>query len=746
MQPTWLNAVIQEVSSSTKTRPVGEKIVVIDTSKRIAIERSLIDTWFRPHTSTRCFLISNNYSGKFAEGRIPVLLSDFAVERTLPLEIKIEASCAHGREDRVAEALFDGPQPGVVLNGLIDRWVRDYTKPQLAAFIDNYFDRKAFLEAYIASRALKEVGLTLKVSISLNEGSVGRLDSVKVGPASLSVRLKDYDRAHGLKMETELLIDERHKINAILCRLDEAGLTEQVSQHLKRYFAERVTLREFYNEFNKMGFKLGLLNYLNEALKTVGRRVQFIDLDREERGGDSLPLQFYSAQRDLSYKIDEHPEPVIVRNTVQMICRDYASFKISGSPNLDTWISENLEQVVGRVLFGKKYIDLLLDFKPLEREIKNKLRFRAATIGYEIQQLITIPDLEPYKWLENFPITADRTFETSLAKFPVRLDIAVTSRIRTLQDISDYLHRRQNVPSEMKEAMLDQIQESLHEIHPEHFYLRFKFYEKGEPVKQLLERKIREVLVSKFNAEIISVKLEIADTEFTQWFDKLQAEMAEFTVELNPHDPRDEGPVVFRGDFQIESIHPDGWEKLQLVRWDISQIKTQFVKNLQSLMETRRIQDLAYRTPEDAENIRNTVARFARDYVLDKFGLLINIGSVRREITNEEVELKKRSKRVRDKEWDAQVLIEEMRIQEIYKLQQYLIQLRVSGGRATEIAETEEKIAILKAHRPSSITHADERSWQSQLTQADKQSLPPESIKPRSITDGDTQQAEPDAK
>ncbi len=85
---------------------------------------------------------------------------------------------------------------------------------------------------------------------------------------------------------------------------------------------------------------------------------------------------------------------------------------------------EKLERIIREELFKKRYLDILFGFQTRNgadsselisdadetayaSRIKNKLRTAALNIGYDIEQLITVPDLKPLKLRDKFSIVMD---------------------------------------------------------------------------------------------------------------------------------------------------------------------------------------------------------------------------------------------------------------------------------------------------------------------------------------------------
>ena len=271
-------------------------------------------------------------------------------------------------------------------------------------------------------------------------------------------------------------------------------------------------------------------------------------------------------------EIHEYPKPVIIKNTVQMILRDVAKYKSIGSPPLEGWVKEKLERIIREGLFKKRYLDILFGFQTRNgadsselisdadetayaSRIKNKLRQAALNIGYDIEQLITVPDLKPLKLRDKFSIVMDGEFVTKVSNVKVKLSIVVTARIEDLRDVKEHLNRLQDVEELMQEAIGEVVRQYLHTIDPERFYVRFSFADKNQEkrsIEEELKSLITERLKKGFAADIISVTPKMVNTDLIERLRKLRNEICNFKVEVHPLDASE--PVTFCGAYQIEGV------------------------------------------------------------------------------------------------------------------------------------------------------------------------------------------------
>lgn len=155
-----LDPVIRKVDSVAQAERRGEKRVIVNAITRTAVSAGQV----RQASALKHFLVSTTAS---ARCQTSVYFGDADGGRTGELCVELNASCAEGREERLAEALCDDPNPGVVFIGKIRGWVSEYIGKRPEAFIGRFFQAKGELQARIAARALAETGLEVTAEVSL---------------------------------------------------------------------------------------------------------------------------------------------------------------------------------------------------------------------------------------------------------------------------------------------------------------------------------------------------------------------------------------------------------------------------------------------------------------------------------------------------------------------------------------------------------------------------------------------------
>jgi hypothetical protein len=645
-----LDAIIRKLPAPPKVLPTSEKVVMIDCKSRKAVASK---PWFSWFTEVSYFLVVNrNGDINPAEYDLPTIpVKDIENDRSIGLNLRCWISSPEGNEMRVAEALCDPEHsPSDVFDRLIKRWVDEFVGPDRQNFIHRYFEIKRELQSRIVARALSEIGLDLQLKIYL-EGESASNEIIKLTTEIFLVRVKDYHEQQDLRINCQLQIEPATRIYANVYRHRAGQLKSVIISEALKFFEHKVTLEQFYDDLNHEAIIEPLKKALNARLQREGREVGFFHL--ESTASDSALTQF-EADLDVKVKVQEYPEQITIKNHVRMKRRNVAIYKSKGSPKLDTWLTQQLNQIIPDVLFYEKYIDLLIDFRrpeddvearsSLKKTIKHKLSVEAEKIGYEIKYLTTIPALKPLTWLEPFTINVDGSFETKESNFFVKLSIPITLRLETLDDakIRGLLNGQRDIPELMREKALSVTSQYLHKIDPEQFYTTFLFaneakYEGQRAVEQEIISIITDSLQNSFASQVISVVPKIVDTEPIIRWRELQEKVCDFRFEVTPL--RGGEPVLFSGKFQVDSIASDGWYKFQSRKFTVDEIQKYLEDYVRAQLKTAAKDELLYKGRGHLTALYDEISKTAKSGIEKVYGVVISLSMIDREFTQTESEI-----------------------------------------------------------------------------------------------------------
>lgn len=626
--PISLDAVIRKVASADRLED-NERLVIVEAkTKRSVPRRGIFGEYGQ-------YLVRSNADPRneacLTFDRLPPVRD---MDHQVAVVMVLQLSCPPGREPRVAEALFDAKRsPAEVLAASVERWLGEsWRAVGLQAFVARYFADRAGLERDIAELVTRDTGMQAGVRLSLpGEKS---LESISIEVPSLPVLVRDYDEEQELGLRVTLEVDQQNRAAAVLHFPRNVELPQQVRAEVRRYVRQSLTLQELCTAVTTGTIEASLAAHLNGVLAPAGRRVGALVLQVRGSGAVHSSPTFEVAVR---CRVHEFPEEIVIKNTVLLLLRDLARYRRAGAPPLREWLQEKLDATIPQLLFDTRYIDLLIDFAPIEARVKEALKAEAEAIGYEIKQFVTAPDLSPIRLRETFEIDTIGAFETNLRGVDVKLQVVVSARIPRLEQIKEFLNRHQDVKQLMEEAIHASLRERLHGMDPERIYMRFNHSDPAEypgetPVQQELGELVRRRLQDQeFHADVISITIKMVETQLIERFNQLQARICPFSVKVASFHG---GPtVVFRGNFRVVSVDPKGWHTFQLLQCELAEIQAQVETHLLARLETRHAAELGYRGEKHRAEIEGWVTKAAIKFASVTFGLAIEVTNVRRELT-----------------------------------------------------------------------------------------------------------------
>lgn len=730
-----LDRVIRKLDGETPTLVAGEQVLVtIDRGTGKAVRKSL---GVRIGGNYADYLVSNDLNpSNSGGGKLPTYyVRDAQHERTLALVIGVSACfCPERQEIKVAEALQGEQSPSQIFAGLLERWVREFIPPgDEGRFIDTYDAARGPLESHLMNRASAQTGLVLRPKVSLSsEAAVPR--EIVVGPVEMGVRLKDYKQQQSLTVEAGLTLDDQNYVRAYVFQERRESPEEMFKRSLREYFEQLVTFEQFSHELQYPHVKQPMLQALSAELLQVGRRVSFVNFSTSAEKITQSPREFVAVTFPYNHAIPGRSQPVVIHNTVQLYCANSVAFLASGVKDLEAWVKGTLNIILKRHLIGKTYVDLLLRFAPLEEDIKRELSARAAVIGYKVDHLVSIPNLKEIDELTNpFDLSFEEVFETKLDNFEVQLKFDLVLCVPNLRTVEKYLNRDADVKEAIKGLVLGEVRQILRNIHPERFYLYFNHPNDDAPteaerraVKDLLDEKIFDTLRRELGAEILGLTTRVGRTDLTERYKKLCFDIREFSVSIEPHDPRGTESLVLTGNFEVRGVYPDskGWQRFSTMRLDLDGLKTQLQNHLKAELKTYYQSDFMFQNRVARRQVFAVVESYATQYMRREFGLIVNLTNLDRNTTEVErgqrgllIELEER--KLSDALERGKFLADKIRV-----LQKKRINLlSASPDEQDELREVEESIRRLQEEFDS-ITSS--RFGEHQLASALESQLPDE--------------------
>ncbi len=570
-QKNFLSNVIRKVEkeeavnemANNKTNNSTKRVVVID--KRTGKVQYKIPTIPSPFGRNLEYYIVSNDSSVFSELRtLPIEITDFSNKRVLDISVNYRASYSSdnsNNEGKVAKALQSDNSPEVELDKKVRKWVIEFTHNCVADFIDNYSEKVKILEQYLQNTAREEIGVRLDLKISLAE-----LESIKIRPSEITVRVSDSDEALDLTIETELSVADQIKAISYSNTWGTIELTNLFKTEIKLYLQERTKISEFRYEL-KDKVRNALVDYLNQKLADKGWRILFLNLNSKVVISSPAPKELVEIEHIVKCRVQNYSRLISIENTLQMLPQDVRRGISAQQPNLQAWSESKLEKIVKPLLLSKNYLDILSDFRTVSDEIRDEMRIAAESIGYKIQHIVSIPRLPHLDLKTDFEIeNKNEEFSTNTASIKVKLTTTANARFDNFNQVEHYLDRSvDEIIEDMRKVVSTKTREVLRQIDPERFYMYFYAdATAGEKsVEKKLQDEITKALEERFGVKVITVVPIPEETDIIEYLQRLTGMIGKFECEI----PSNSGaePVKLEGQFKVETIGEASWYRFQSV-------------------------------------------------------------------------------------------------------------------------------------------------------------------------------------
>ena len=630
-QLSFLGNVIRKLNGNRNSNSSTETVIIIDRKTGKAIAKKPLFGGKLAY-----YLVSNNDDPSNTAERENLIykLKDFENDLETELNINYRVSCNPGYEKKLAEALHSEDLLENEMDKKVQKWVARFTQNNTTYLINNYLAQIPELTKFVKNNIQQEVGVNIELKVSLDKEY--QLKSFPIASIKFPVFVKDCDDDLELSLATELLITESNKIKAILHYGRELLLVNKIKSEVKNHLINNVTLHRFCYEL-KDSVRDELISHLNKNLYDYGRQLKYLSLESDSvsPGQELLDNRSY----DIECTVEGYPDPILVKNRLYMQPLDIGKYRLANSPDLQYWAEDKLKSIVQPLLLQKEYIEVLLDFIPIAETIKNQMIEAAREIGYQITHLVSKPNLEPLKLLENFNLEQANTFPTRDGRVQVQLDIFVTAKINNLANIKDYLYQQVDVKDLMKTSIYNATRQYLTQIEPERFYMRFFQHDlqlgEQQSVEQELIEKIKKELEGRFSARVSIVVPKTLDTDITKCYQDLHRQIVFCEFEILSL--RGGEPIPYKGDFQVQAVEKNSWYTFQSRQPSLNEIKESIERSIHSKLNTFSNDDLQYVDLEDSSDIENIINELARNSVINQFGLEIKISHFTRTRTESEV-------------------------------------------------------------------------------------------------------------
>lgn len=713
-QSNFLGKVIQEIDAKTrdqksKALASDEKIVIIDKKNWKAIPKKPLlggDVAF--------YLVRNtNDPSNIAERQAnSYYLTYFVTGEKLGISITYWASCDPGKEDKVVEALCRGTTLGEALDQKIGKWIAHFTKNDAAVFLDNYEAQLAQLRESVKIKVKEDVGINIELRLAFEKEA--QLESFAIPSFPMEVNVSDCDDTLELQIQTALIVDPKNKVKAIFNDVKDARkwpeLVKRFKSEVENYLLHNITIDQFSYEL-KDTVRDQLVSHLDSILINYGRKVGYLSLSTN---AVASARQLVPVKCKVECEVQKYSDPISVETTILMLPFNTARYKPNEGLKLQEWVESELEKIIKPLMLKKKYIDVLCNFEDVAEEIKKQMQYEAKSIGYAVNQIVSIPNLEHLELKDNFDIAVnEKTFFTNDANVEVILSVSATAKISDFTKIQDYLKPKADIKKLMEQTIYGEMSKFLNNISPERYYMRF--YNRGEDengqqeeasVQQELINAIKQELKERFSSDVTRITANTHDTGIAKHFKKLYRIIGSFEVQVSSLADVEE-PVTFIGNFQVQGVEQNSWYTFQSKKPEVEDIKKSIESSLGSRLSAFSKEQMAYADLEYLLLIEALINKLATECVVEHFGLNIKITNLSRTRTEQEkwLAVEKKAQLEAERQSRGQILAAlpeiarkkiESKLAELAKLREKRLQLITDEDNEDEIEFFDKKIEALE--------------------------------------------------
>jgi hypothetical protein len=634
MQQSYpLDKAIKKVSKSFTNLPPNQKSVTINKETRKVHRQNFLGGLFPANVEYYLITSDTEVGDSFTYNHKIIDVGSFSLIVEYEVSIKIENA------EKVAEALCLETHPGVRLEQHIRKHIKDSIRKNPEEFLKNFPQWLIGFRKSLADKIETDTFLTIEdIQISLDES---KLKPFLIESQHLPVLVKDYNEELDLELRLELVV--RNKIKAISNYEKRSSLSNFVKDEIKNYLFCNISLESFYYDLKTKDFIKKLKTHLDSVLVTQGLQIQSLSVDTTEIS----PLRLSEIEESVICKVQQYPEPVTIKNRLQMIPSDVSKYRTAGSPPLKEWVKEQLETIIPQELFNRS-IDILFDFEdpksPAPKRIKELMELEAEKIGYSINQLISIVELKFDSLTKDFVLTDEGIFSlrSSSGRLEVKLNVIVQMKIEKLETIKSYLTRDISIEEFkglVKSKIHGAVSQYLHKVEPDRYYLRFDFEDDQQSSIETVEKELKDTIeksLEHFGASVSDIVLERLDTEISERFKCLYQKGVEFKLDFKAI--LDLGETVeFAGYLQVSSVAPVNWHAFQYRLPDLSIIEKFALNTIRQKLEE-------HYTTDDLRSMDNTqlqekVTQWAKESIIEQFGLEVEIKNWKRYRTKNEEQL-----------------------------------------------------------------------------------------------------------
>lgn len=409
----------------------------------------------------------------------------------------------------------------------------------------------------LINEALLEYGKVLEeFSLSLHRN--GSLDPIVVRQDKyLDGRIKNSYQLVQLKYRCELVADPRLHARVFLFPANTVEIEEIIRDQIRETLSSEINAEQFAMELNG-SVSARLAEAINLRISSWGRRVGYLELETD-------PLKKVIINLEVKLNVTCQTKDgydLLIKNTLllQWDPGQKRAFEVTQVGDLEEWGKKQLERITKKFIINHTYNELLYTFS--DKELRKEMQQEAIKLGYDVNQLIIIPEFQGQEKIEEFTLTyKDVNISSKVDDVPVAISVSVEGKIRDYSKIM-LIPPKKSVTEKMNKDIDTRIRQFFHSVHPIRFYNRFHKKDEKSGDRYTLEEEIREVianvLVEDYGAEIKKVSASPLTTKLMTRLKIVQEGIMEcrFTDKTGAFD--------YKSKIIVHGVEEDGWAAFTL--------------------------------------------------------------------------------------------------------------------------------------------------------------------------------------
>lgn len=506
------------------------------------------------------------------------------------------------RVAELARALSYKPLPKDALTELVTGWLQEYIDQNTVNRVSPLADFSPAVReragTHVATRALAQLGLRLTCAVDIPEDDI-------ILHLDIPMQVFAHDCEETLDARLELDLEKPLRGAETDLIREHAQPKEEMEERLRtlagRWFRAGCSLEDFcYREERvRAGVFNSLKDYLDNELKRRVSRVRVVCTPK-------FRIDF-PREMSRSVKCEVRPGSTTIKVDHKLMIKrvNIAELQRARIENLEHYIEQTLEAHTRNVFFGKQYVDVIVEFSDLSAKIEADVKPDMARVGFEVTQLITLPD-DPFvkRYIEGefsfdtgSPPPAPpgsheardnpQIFPTKDPRVTFGLSVTGRAKLRSYDRVRELnlITPGHDLAADFKRVAREAAAEVIRTLSPQQLYIQFHEPVPTSQVSHNSEEKEWQSAAPNGESESISPELQIHEavekrlgdefdakvewlnirqevTELSAIVDALQP-AADRRFELDVQTAGAEDLTHFTIAYRIQAIDSDGWLSLQ---------------------------------------------------------------------------------------------------------------------------------------------------------------------------------------